>query len=85
MGGGWAVVFLAVTIGDVQEMNTMKVSIVAVMFAVVFGIGGMAMSSQAQALPPGYSEGGCTADGGRIVIGPHGWIIYHNSPRCQRP
>jgi hypothetical protein len=44
-------VFSIVTIGDVQEMNTMKFSIVAVMFAVVFGIGGMVMSSSAQALP----------------------------------
>lgn len=77
--------FSTVATRDVQEMNTVKVSIFAVVFAVAFGIGAMAMSSQAQALPPGYSEGGCTADGGRIVIGPHGWIIYHNSPRCQRP
>jgi hypothetical protein len=77
-------VLSTVTIGDVQEMNTMKFSIIAVMFAVVFGIGGMVMSSSAQALPPGYVEMGCRGTD-RYVSGPHGWIIYHNSDRCRIP
>jgi hypothetical protein len=78
-------VFAVVAIGDVQKIDNMKANIASLVVALVVGVASLVATTQASALPAGWTEGGCFGRD-RIVFGPNGsYIIYHNSIRCQIP